>query len=60
VPRGGEAAVSVCEIAACPLLRLFDRVAAAQLLYRVPTNLESLELAGNFVNLENSGISQGI
>jgi len=28
--------------------------------YRVPTNLENLELSGNFVNLEKSGKSQGI
>jgi len=27
---------------------------------RVPTNLENLELSGNFVNLEKSGKSQGI
>jgi len=26
----------------------------------VPTNLENLELSGNFVNLEKSGKSQGI
>ena len=28
--------------------------------YRVPTNLENLELSGNFVNLEKSEKSQGI
>jgi len=27
---------------------------------RVPTNLENLELSGNFINLEKSGKSQGI
>ena len=42
-----------------PILILLGRVTAV-LCNRVPTNLENLELSGNFVSLEKSGKRQGI
>jgi len=38
----------------CRLLDFFGLI-RRNILYRVPTNLENLELSGNFINLEKSG-----